>query len=341
MKIAIHNRAKSYSVDWINYCIQYGIEFKVVNCYDNDIISQIKDCDALMWHHYHLSPRDTLFAKQLTYSLEMSGKIVFPDFRTSWHFDDKLGQKYLLESINAPLAVSYAFYSKPEAKNWAEEASFPKVFKLRGGSSSDNVKLVKNLREAKKFINKAFNGGFKQYNSTDNLKERLRKYRADYVNSWEVIKGLTRIIIPTPYSRVRGKDRGYIYFQDFVPDNTHDIRVTYVFNKCFASRRKIRYGDFRASGSGMSDFDMSQIPTKALRIAFDVANKCKLQSAAFDFVVLNGEPLIVEMSYAFGHHPDQFNHGYWDENLNYFKGTFDPYGWMVEGVLESIRRNKK
>ena len=86
---------------------------------------------------------------------------------------------------------------------------------------------------------------------------------------------------------------------------------------------------------------MTQIPEKALKIAFDVANKLKLQSAAFDFITLKGDPLIVEMSYGFGYDVDQFNHGYWDKNLNYYPGTFDPYGWMVEGVLKSINENKK
>lgn len=341
MTIAIHHSKNSYSKNWIDYCQQKGINYKIVNCYDTDIISQLKDCDALMWHHYHTSVSDSLFAKQLLYSVEMSGKIVYPDFRTGWHFNDKLGQKYLLESINAPAVTSYSFFSEKSALIWAKETSYPKVFKTRGGASSDNVSLVKNERKAKHLINKAFNRGFPQYNALASLKERIRRYKAGKADFTDVFKGFIRLIYPTPYSKMHGKECGYIYFQDFIPDNTHDIRVTFINHKCFAFRRKVRPGDFRASGSGMLDFDVSRVPEKALKIAFEVSERLKLQSAAFDFVILDGEPLIVELSYAFGYASGEFSHGYWDKDYNYYPGTFDPYGWMVEEVLEQAGRKER
>ena len=80
MKIGIHSRKNSFSDRWIKYCIENYIEYKIVNCYSNDIMDQLEDCDALMWHFHHAEPRDFLFAKQLLYSIQLSGKIVFPDF---------------------------------------------------------------------------------------------------------------------------------------------------------------------------------------------------------------------------------------------------------------------
>lgn len=340
MKLAIHHRKTSFSQEWIDYCIKKNIAYKIVNCYDNNIIDQLRDCDAVMWHHHHASAKDTQFAKQLLYSLEVSGKVVFPDFRTNWHFDDKLGQKYLLEAINAPIVPSYAFYSTRDAIKWSKETSFPKVFKLKGGSGSDNVRMAKKHRNAIRLINKAFNKGFNQYNAWSSINERWRKYRDGKTKLIDVFIGLLRIFLPTKYSHISGRERGYIYFQDFIPNNKYDIRVTYVNNRCFALRRKVRQGDFRASGSGMIEYDMSQIPEKALTIAFNVANKLGLQTAAFDFVLLNKAPLIVELSYGFGYDVDQFNHGYWDHKLKYYPGTFNPYEWMVEGVIEAIHSTK-
>lgn len=341
MKIAIHHSNMHFSQGWIDYCNKNKIDYKIVNCYDNDIIEQLRDCDALMWHHDHMSPKDTRFAKQLLYALEVSGKIVYPDFSTNWHFDDKLGQKYLFEVIGAPSVKSYAFYSRKDALKWAGETSFPKVFKLRGGSGSDNVSLAKDRKAAIRFINKAFGLGFSRYNAWGSLKERCRKYRIGKMKIKEVIDGLARFIIPTRYSFIQGRDRGYIYFQDYIPDNTHDIRAIYVNHRCYAMRRRVRTGDFRASGSGLLDYDISKIPKKALRITFDVALKLKLQTAAFDFVIRDGEPLIVEVSYGFGYDEDQFNHGYWDENIHFHPGTFDPYGWMVENVIGMIKDKNK
>src|SRR5690554_3906527 len=163
MKIAIHHRPGSFSDRWIAYCEIQNISFKIVNCYESNIIEQLTDCDALLWHHHHGNYKDVLAAKPILFSLESAGINVFPDFRTVWHFDDKVAQKYLLEAINAPLVPSYVFYDKQEALQWANTTSYPKVFKLKGGAGSANVKLVKTYKEAKRLINKAFGKGFAQY----------------------------------------------------------------------------------------------------------------------------------------------------------------------------------
>lgn len=339
MKVAIHHRKSGFSQKWIDYCEKNRINFKLVNCYQSDIVQQLSDCDALMWHFHHANPKDILFAKQLLFSLETSGKLVFPDFHSSWHFDDKVGQKYLLESINAPLVNSYVFYSKEDAMNWIEQTTFPKVFKLRGGASSGGVRLVKNRTHAVRLVNKAFGTGFRQYDPYDSLKEIKRKYKSGGTKINDLIEGIGRFVIRTDFEKTVGNERGYIYFQDFIPDNTDDIRVTFVHNKCFASRRKVRPGDFRASGSGLVDWDVTHVPEKALEIAFDVSHRLKLQTGAFDFVLLDGEPLIVEMSYAFGYHPNHASAGYWDHNLTFHPGAFDPYGWMVEIVIDALNHD--
>ncbi|MEN6353037.1 MAG: hypothetical protein ABFD02_06235 [Bacteroidales bacterium] len=94
MKIAIHDSGKgSFSERWISYCKENNIDYKIVNAYNTNIVLELEDCDAFMWHHHHALYKDVLFARQLLYSLQISGKKVFPDFNTCWHFDDKLGQK--------------------------------------------------------------------------------------------------------------------------------------------------------------------------------------------------------------------------------------------------------
>jgi hypothetical protein len=68
MRIAIHNRIGSYSDEWIDYCKKNNIDFKIVNCYDSDIVVQLSDCDGLMWHWPHWDFKAAHFARQLTYS---------------------------------------------------------------------------------------------------------------------------------------------------------------------------------------------------------------------------------------------------------------------------------
>ena len=217
MKIAIHDSKEKhfFSDRWIEYCSRNNIPFKVVNAYDNDIINQLNDCDIFMWHHSNYDYRDALFAKQLIYSLETIGIKVFPDFNTTWHFDDKVGQKYLLEAIDAPLVPSYVFYNKKDARKWIESTSFPKVFKLRGGSGSSNVQLVENKHKAKKLIKKAFGKGFSQFDKFNHLKFRYKNFKSGKESFVGVLKGIVRLFIGNKYSNMVPKEKGYVYFQDF------------------------------------------------------------------------------------------------------------------------------
>lgn len=335
MKIAIHNRPGGFSDRWIEYCKQKGIDYKIVNAYSSDVVEQVKDCDAFMWHHHHADPRDILFAKQLIYSLEESGKCVFPDWHTCWHFDDKVGQKYLLEAIGAPLVPSYVFYTKKEALDWISKTSFPKVFKLRGGAGAANVMLAHTAHEARKLVRKAFGRGFAKFDRAGYLKERYRKWREGKDSFVGVLKGIGRLFVITDFAKMNGREKGYVYFQDFISNNTFDIRVCVVGNHAFALKRMARKGDFRASGSGNIIYDKSQIDERCVRIAFEVNKKLKTQSIAYDFVFdANNQPKIVEISYGYAVHAYDFCEGYWTEDMRWHEGSnFDFCGWMVENLI--------
>lgn len=341
MKIAIHKKQNDFSENWISYCIKESIPFKVVNCYSDDIIDEVESCDALMWHFSQANSKDILFAKQLIFSLETAGKVVFPDFYTAWHFDDKLGQKYLLESVGAPMVPSYVFYDRQEALRWVEETDFPKVFKLRGGAGSANVRIVNNRSDARKLIKQAFVRGFSQYDKWGSLKERWYKFRKGKSGLWNVAKGVLRFGRTTELARIAGKERGYIYFQDFIPGNDFDIRVVVIEGKAFAIKRMVREGDFRASGSGDMRYEKEHFSNKTIKISFDLAQKLKSKSLAIDFVYKNNQPLIVEISYGFSRTDFSDFPGYWDEKLNWYSEPFNAQGWMVESVVKELIKREK
>lgn len=336
MKIGIHQIKGSFSDRWIEYCNEHNISWKPVNCYLPDIIQQLSDCDALMWPFSQNCPKAWLFAKQLIFSVEASGKKVFPDFNTIWHFDDKLGQKYLLEAIGAPLAPTWTFYTREEALAWAEKSDFPKVFKLRGGASSQNVKLIKSKYQARRLIRKAFGIGFSAYDPLGSLKERWRLFRLRKTDFRDILEGFARFFVAPAYARVRGRERGYVYFQEFISGNDSDLRVVVVGDKAFAIKRMVRKGDFRASGSGNILYGKELINEETVKLSFEMAIKLKTQCVALDFVYKDSNPLVVEISYGFssaGYDPCP---GYWDKEMNWHEGTFNPYGWMVENLLNSI-----
>lgn len=340
MKIAIHKREGSFSDRWIAYCEDNGIPYKVVDAYESNIIEQVADCDAIMWHHRHHIYWERIFAKELLFSLQISGKKIFPDFNTCWHYDDKVGQKYLLESIEAPMVNSHVFYEKHRAIDWIDKYSkFPLVFKLRGGAASINVKLVKNKTEAIRSINTAFSKGFKSHDTTNRMVENWNKFKNE--KSWtllrETIAGVKNHILPTNKQKLNlWTEKAYVYFQEFMPGNEYDIRIIVIGDKAFAIKRYVRKNDFRASGSGIITYDKSAIDIRCVEIAFETNEKIRTQCIAYDFVFdQDNNPLIVEISYAFVAKVYDSCPGYWDKNLTWHKGSFIPQYWMIENLISS------
>jgi len=333
--IAIHGRpGDTFDNRWVDYCEEHNIAYRLVNCYSNDIIEQLKDCDALMWQYYQGHRKDTLMAKELLYSLEQAGIRTFPDFKTAWHFDDKLGQKYLLEAIGAPLAPSWVFYDKKEAIAWAKSASFPKVFKRRGGGGAQNVRLVETPRKARALIKKAFGRGFPQFDSRGSLKERWSRFRDGRTTLRDVLEGVVRLFILPPFARQKGPEKGYIYFQEFIAGNDYDIRVVVIRDKAFAIKRLVRKNDFRASGSGHILYEKELFDEHTIELSFEIAGKLQSQSVAFDYVYDNGQPKILEISYGFTPYGYDDCPGYWSGDMKWHEGPVNPYGWMVEDILK-------
>lgn len=336
--IAIHATSGTFSDEWIAYCDSYGIAYRVVDCFASDIIAQLKGCGGLMWHWPHHDHRAALFARELTSSLERSGVLVFPDSATSWHYDDKLGQKYLLEAVGAPLVPSYAFYDSKPALTWASQVDYPKVFKLRGGAGSENVRLVRDEAEARRLIHRSFGRGWRTKSRLHLLKERLWHVKRDrsltsVVNLW---RGFARLVVPTEDERNGGTERHYAYFQDFVPGNYHDIRVIVIGERAFAIKRMVRGNDFRASGSGHIVYDPAQIPRACVQLAFELSKTLKTQCTAYDFVFDAGRPMVVEISYAFTIAVYADCPGYWGPDLQWHEGNFRPQHFMVEDFVAAV-----
>lgn len=339
MKIAIHTNKCSFAARWEKYCKENGIEYKLVNAYENDIVENVKDCNAFMWHFHHADYRDMQFAKSLLFSLQKRGMKVFPDFNTCWHFDDKIAQKYLLEAIDAPLVPTYVFHTEKEAIEWAESTTYPKVFKLKGGAGASNVRLARTKKDAKKLIKQCFSKGFRQYRFDEIIKEEWRKYKQGNSTLRNFLRPIYYQLTkryPNDFDHFRGKECGYAYFQEFIPNNTFDIRVCVVGDKAFGLKRYTRENDFRASGSGNISYSKAEIDERCVKIAFDVAKKLGAQSIALDFVFnKDNAPLIVEISYGYAVVAYDACEGYWTTDMQWHEGTnFDFCGWMIENLIK-------
>lgn len=340
LQIAIHERKGSFSDRWIEYCKENKLPYKVVDCCSSDIITQLKQANALLWHWSHLLPRDVIAARGVIKAGEMLGLRVFPNTATCWHFDDKIAQKYLLEAIDAPLVPTYVFYNLSDALDWIGQTSFPKVFKLRKGAGSSNVKLVRSRHKARRLAEKSFRCGFKPAAGyTQDMRTKIARHR-DAGNILDVLKRLPRAVANIYRANAMlGREIGYIYFQDFIPGNQFDTRITIIGDRAFAFTRNVRKNDFRASGSGSIDYDLNRINLQCVNIAFEAVRKIGAQSLAFDFVTEpTGEPKINEISYAYQAKAVYDCPGYWDNLLGWYERHMWPQDAILIDMLDLVEK---
>jgi glutathione synthase/RimK-type ligase-like ATP-grasp enzyme len=241
--------------------------------------------------------------------------------------------------LGVPSVPTYIFYTKKEAMDWIESTTFPKVFKLRAGAGASNVNLARTKKEAISFTNRAFSSGFSQFDRMGYLKDKIMKVRAGKEPLIGILKGIGRLVIPTEFAKMSNREKGYVYFQEFLPSNTFDIRVVVVGDKAFGNKRINRKDDFRASGSRNYRFEKNEIDERCVQIAFEVNKKLNSQSTYYDFVFDEANnPLILEISYCSVVHKYDKCPGYWDENLNFHEGKFNPQYWHMENLISTIKK---
>ncbi len=341
IRIAIHDDG-GWGRKWINYCRDRNIQYKKVDGYASDILDRIRDCQGFMWAFKHLYPTDLLMARHVLYAAGLMGLATFPDFHASWHFDDKVAQKYLFEALDLPVAGARVFYNKKEAMDWFENQShkLPVVAKLRRGAGSYNVKLLKTKKEAMAYTIMMFDHGMSP--APSGFADARNKFRVAYSSGGvrQVVQRLKKaprfITLMQKGRKFHAIEKGYVYIQEFIPGNTCDYRMKVVGDRAWGFRRFVRKNDFRASGSGELDFDYRKIPSSMVTMAFDVKRKLEMQSVALDIVLDNDRPVIVEISYGFGI-DDGEAEGYWTEDGVRHNKPFDPTHLIIQSLLVSMK----
>lgn len=341
MKVAIHqnkeifHHSTNWNTSWIEYCAKNGIEYSVLNCFDNNIIEVLKGYDCLLWHFNNYSLQEMLFARGILYSAKNMGLKVFPDYPTSWHFDDKVAETYLLSSAGAPMPQFWVFYSMNDFMQWESMGcNYPIVAKLRCGSGSGNVTLLNNKRQAVSYAGRMFHHGL-----TTGPKVLLKtksniKSSRDFNTVLKRLKRIPDFLETINKSKEFPKEKGYVYLQEYIPNDGFDLKIAVIGDKLSFIARNVRSGDFRASGGGSLYFDKSLVSQDILQSAFHISDQIGFQCMGYDYVIDNRNKAgkIVEMSYGFSHSALMQAKGYWDREGNWHEEPLN----AAEEVLKNL-----
>jgi glutathione synthase/RimK-type ligase-like ATP-grasp enzyme len=330
----------SWYYPWEEYCQENNLEYEILNPYSSTIIDELKKFDILLWHFNNYTFQDMMMARSILYSAKMLGLKIFPDFYDIWHFDDKIAETYLLQSIAASIPQSWLFYSLNEIKNWDKhEITFPLVAKLKCGSGSHNVKLIKSKSQLIDYSKRMFGNGFSPHPSI------FYKAKSNYDSS----KGkkdlmMSRIKkIPEFYNTYKSakkfpNEKGYVFLQEFIPNNGYDLKIVVIGEKLSFIVRRVRKNDFRASGGGDIYYDKTLITKDIIDSAFAVNDKLKFLCMGYDYVINSktNEGKIIEMSYCFSHVALLQAKGYFDRNGIWYDRPLN----APEEILKNILLNK-
>lgn len=310
----------SWSTPWVQYCKQHKLDYEEVNPFLNNIIGKLMTFDIILWHYSNYSFKDMLIAKNILFTLENNGKKVFPSLKDAWHFDDKLAETYLLESITAPIPKSFYYYDFNAVEKDIKNLNFPVIAKLRNGSGSHNVKKIDNSHQLLGYAKTMFTSGI---NSAPSLLYKASGNIQSAKNLQTFIKRAKRIpefLRTLANARKFNVERGYVYLQEFVPNDGYDLKVVVVGDKLSFIGRNIREGEFRASGGGSLFYEREKVTKNVIDSAFETSDRLGFQCMGYDYVINKetGEGKIIEISYGFSHQALLDAKGHFDRNGNWF-----------------------
>jgi glutathione synthase/RimK-type ligase-like ATP-grasp enzyme len=180
----------------------------------------------------HYHPQVRMLHKRCMAILAMNPDLrLIPDYRSSIVYDDKAEQA---RQFARWMPRTRIFYTPNAARNFLQHMKFPFVSKSSEGSSSANVRFVQTQEEARQEIKMAFSD----------------------------------IGIKCRYGQTQ---RGYLLWQDFISDNTGDVRVLGIGNLRLMVQRRNR-GDMPVA-NGNEITPINALTSSDLEHAFQTANE--------------------------------------------------------------------
>lgn len=319
-----------------NQARERWFEFEVVDLDRHDWLDVVRPFDVVLWKSYVLGPEAASYYKEKIYFLEAHlRKLVFPSFKTVWHYESKVAQSYIFAHERVVTPKTVVSFEVHDAEARLDAASPPYVFKRSAGAGSQDVWKVDDRDAARDVVRATL---------AHQLWSESRPPAGTLGKAAAAVSLLRkRWMRNRVVDRVLGREQFRpVYWQEFIAGNEADLRITVIGGRfACAFWRLNRPDDFRASGSGRIDY-ARPIPEAALATCIELARALELDTIAFDLVFRDNEPLIVEMSYAYvaeaiANAPGIYERAD-DGSIGFVPGGRWPQELWVTALLDRLRR---
>lgn len=262
--IGIIKEFYQYHKSYIAACRDLKVNYRLIDISTHDWIEKVENsnCDAfLAWPSAGTSIWKDMYDNRLRILKEDLNKIVFPDPKSLWIFENKLRMRDWLKANQIRIPESWVFYEKQKALRFAEEANLPIVYKTNIGASASGVKIIRDRRKLVHLIQKVFKNG----------------------------------VVPKGHHPM-DKDWGRIMLQQYLPD-VNEWRMIRIADSYFGYRKE-RVGDFHSGSHAWSWLDPGE---KLLNFTREICEKGNFKSMNVDvFLTKNGELYVNELQAVFG-----------------------------------------
>lgn len=267
-------------------------------------------------------------------ALERRGVVCIPRWNELWYFNDKVAVAQSLSDAGVRTPRTKVFYTLEglvaDAKHW----SFPVVLKDSIGAGGSGVFLVHSeealiAQAARRFFSRGVLFDARGMWTRKGLL-RVGKQFAKNGPLRFLRKVAPRLLGDLPWS-----PSGLVaplVLQEYVPGQEGDVRVTIIGHRAFYFRRANRPKDFRASGSGNIDFSQEGAGP-FVAAGFACARALGVHTVAIDFLVMNGEPVAIEISPEFVCEAVQATPGFWNRKGEFIEGRLWPEYCELQDAL--------
>ncbi len=311
-----------------------GLPYCLVDPNSDSFLEDLADCTHLWFRHSQGDTDLMLYDSVYHIAVKIFNLKCSPGYDTFWPYENKVREYYLLKSKGFPVVETNVFWNFEPAVRFLDSCKFPVVAKLYKGASSSNVVKVSSKKEGVRILKMVYSKGVKfgklpgGSNLSSVKKLGISKYA--HLRVRDLLIWVGAINRSNPYEEWQIQ-KDALLFQKFLPGNEYDTRVTIIGGRAFAFRRFVRENDFRASGSGLLDFNPVQIDLRCIRIALEVSREMNFETMAYDFIYdQNREPMICEISYCFVDKALVQCPGYWDANLDWHEGRNWPQYYQLQ-----------
>lgn len=268
------------------------------------------------------------YIEDILIALHFAGAILVPSLALFRAHHNKLEME-LLRNILIPEQAkllqtmefgTYEEFLKAHNDGKIEEGVY--VVKSAFGAGSRRVFLAHNYRELKKITKKVS--------------------RSIYVS--DIIREYRRRILWNGYIKA-SLHRNKFIIQKYIDNLDGDFKVLKYGDKYYPLYRNNRKNDFRASGSGLLDFDITnKIDVKAiLSFAMRIANCIGTPLCSMDIAFVNNCFYLLEYQcVCFGTYAAERSEGYWiyKNGWNFIKNQCDIEKVMCEAIVNYINKNE-